>query len=251
MKYNREGITERVEAGENVKYVFFCGHTSKNGQISKACLSQWYNSPFEVNGIKYKTTEHWMMAYKAELFGDLEIRDKIIESNNPGEVKDLGRQIRGFDEIEWNKNKFYIVLCGNYHKFNQNPDLKEYLINTKERIIVEASPVDKVWGIGLAQNDPNAEMPSLWEGPNLLGFALMETRDLLQELETTEINDPVLPPWIKHPEMDRYSIGWRMGYGEEHFDNVIQYFKTLNDKQMRLYELTFPAIGDWFNWYNE
>ena len=93
MKYSLSQTVERFEKGEQLKFVFFWGNTSKGDEIGKVCFSQWYESPFIINGEEYKTTEHWMMTCKAELFSDLEIREKIILSSKPGEVKDLGRQI--------------------------------------------------------------------------------------------------------------------------------------------------------------
>jgi ribA/ribD-fused uncharacterized protein len=73
------------------------------------------------------------------------------------------------------------VVEGNLHKFSQDENLKEFLLNTNERILVEASPMDKIWGIGLAADHPNIENPILWKGENLLGFALMEVRDELRK----------------------------------------------------------------------
>lgn len=163
------------------KYVFFWGHQpSKDGTITKTCFSQWWISPFVVEGITYKTAEHWMMAKKAELFNDQEVLEKIIQANSPAEAKKLGREVRNYVDSLWLKNRFEIVKQGNFHKFSQNPDLKEFLINTKERILVEASPVDSIWGIGMATDHKDNNNPEKWRGLNLLGFALMEVRDELK-----------------------------------------------------------------------
>lgn len=118
-----------------------------------------------------------MMAEKAALFSDTEIREKILQATSPGAVKALGREIRNFDETVWVANRFTIVVRGNTAKFEQNPNLGEFLRKTGSRVLVEASPVDRIWGIGLAQNDEKANNPNLWEGLNLLGFALMQVRD--------------------------------------------------------------------------
>jgi len=117
-----------------------------------------------------------MMAEKAALFGDLEARAKILQASSPGAVKALGRGIRNFDEAVWIENRFSIVVRGNAAKFEQNPALAEFLQQTGNRVLVEASPVDRIWGIGLAQNDEKANNPNLWVGLNLLGFALMQVR---------------------------------------------------------------------------
>lgn len=120
-----------------------------------------------------------MMAEKALLFNQLEIREKIISSNSPAAAKKLGRQVENFDLKTWEEHRFEIVKKATYHKFTQNTDLKEFLLQTKKRILVEASPVDAIWGIGLAAEDNNATIPKKWRGLNLLGFALMEVRDEL------------------------------------------------------------------------
>jgi ribA/ribD-fused uncharacterized protein len=104
---------------------------------------------------------------------------KLSKPKNPGEVKELGRRIRNFDQTKWNDNKYEIVKAGNIHKFQQNKNLGEYLINTGSKVIVEASPTDTIWGIGLSSDSSMAQNPYTWRGENLLGFALMEARDFL------------------------------------------------------------------------
>jgi ribA/ribD-fused uncharacterized protein len=106
---------------------------------------------------------------------------KIINASNPGEEKLLGREVNGFDDSVWVRSRFEIVVQGNRLKFEQNPDIKEFLINTGDRVLVEASPVDNIWGVGLAADNQNVENPKLWRGLNLLGFALMEVRGVLQQ----------------------------------------------------------------------
>jgi ribA/ribD-fused uncharacterized protein len=133
-----------------------------------------------VEGIKYKTSEHWMMTQKASLFGDSETAKKILLTDRPGEVKELGRQIKEFDESKWDEEKYEIVKAGNIHKFQQNEKLKDFLVSTGDRVLVEASPTDTIWGIGLAQDSRAVENPYTWRGLNLLGFALMEARDFLK-----------------------------------------------------------------------
>lgn len=184
MNYNINWLTEKFDKGEVIKYIFFWGHTNKHSEdIGKFVFSQWYYSPFTVDNIEYKTSEHWMMASKAKLFGDHEIFKKIINADKPGEVKESGRQIKNFDQLTWDKRKFEIVKNGNIYKFGQNLKLKEYLINTGDRVLVEASPVDTIWGIGLTQDSANIDNPHNWRGLNLLGFSLMETRDFLKDLK--------------------------------------------------------------------
>ena len=121
-----------------------------------------------------------MMAKKAELFNDNEVLVKIIKANSPAEAKKLGREVKNYDDKLWLANRYEIVKQGNHHKFSQNKDLKTFLINTKDRVLVEASPVDPIWGIGMATDHKDILNPEKWRGLNLLGFALMEVRDELK-----------------------------------------------------------------------
>lgn len=174
---------ENTRKKEKIKFLFFWGHQpSKDGSIIASCFSQWWAAPFEVNGIKFPTAEHWMMFKKAELFEDHAIMEKVILAKSPAVAKKLGRLVNNFNPDAWNNKKFEIVLDGNYHKFFQHDVLKDFLLQTGERILVEASPVDPIWGIGLAADDSKAENPLLWKGENLLGFALMEVRDRLKNI---------------------------------------------------------------------
>lgn len=162
-------------------FLFFWGHQpSKDGSVIKTCLSQWWPAEFMENGITYKTAEHYMMAKKATLFGDQTIYEKIIQKESPKDVKDLGRQISNFDAAIWDCEKYKIVKQGNLLKFSQNENLKKFLLTTKDKILAEASPVDTIWGIGMAEDNINATHPQEWRGQNLLGFALMEVRDDLK-----------------------------------------------------------------------
>lgn len=180
MTYTLNWLIERYGSGEKIKYIFFWGHQpKKDGSIYESCFSQWWESSFEVDGMTYKTAEHWMMAQKARLFNDTEIAEKIIGCKTPAEAKKLGREIKNFDSQIWNEQKYDIVKTGNYHKFSQNEALLNYLLQTGNSVLVEASPVDNIWGIGMAKNEASIENPATWKGENLLGFALMEVRDEL------------------------------------------------------------------------
>jgi ribA/ribD-fused uncharacterized protein len=174
---NYEGLMKSIEAGECFEYLLFYGHHQKKpGRIDVSCFSQWYQSSFVVEGVRYETAEHYMMAQKAKLFEDHEAYEAIISSEDPREVKRLGREVRNFDLEVWNENCSEIVTEGNFHKFSQNPDLLAFLLGTRPKILVEASSSDCIWGIGLAKNQPAALDPAKWLGKNLLGFALVEAR---------------------------------------------------------------------------
>lgn len=179
-RYDLSWLQTLVARGKRQKYVFFWGHRKpKSGEVTKSCFSQWYGASFKVERERFATAEHWMMAEKAALFDPGPIRQEIIRADNPGKAKALGRQVKGFDPKVWNAKKFDIVVEGNYHKFSQNDDLKAFLLATKNRVLVEASPVDPIWGIGLDEHDTRAQNPLQWKGQNLLGFALMVVRDRL------------------------------------------------------------------------
>ncbi|EJT8158355.1 NADAR family protein [Listeria monocytogenes] len=181
MDYTLEKIQHKYRKGEKLKYIFFWGQQpAEDGKISKSCFSQWWICSFKVDGVEYNCAEQFMMAEKAKLFNDMEMREKILAAKHPKQAKDFGRLIRGFQEDIWLKNRFNIVMRANQAKFSQNEELKKFLMQTKKRILVEASPVDKIWGIGMAADNKNVENPLYWKGLNLLGFALMAVRDELE-----------------------------------------------------------------------
>ena len=144
------------------KYVFFW-----NG-----IYSQWHKAQMEIDGIVYNSCEQYMMHQKALVFGDTEIADEIMKENNPREQKKFGRMIKNFDKVTWDSCCLGIVYRGNLAKFTQNTELGEQLLETGNRILVEASPLDKIWGIGMAEEDLGIEDPSNWKGLNLLGQAI-------------------------------------------------------------------------------
>ena len=173
-------LLQRLAQGERFRYFHFWGHTvAKDGQVGGTCLSQWYPAPFEVEGVLYPTAEHWMMAGKARLFKDDETLAEILAAPDPKTAKALGRKVASFEEKVWKTKAREIVTAGNLYKFSQHAELKEFLLSTGSRVLVEASPYDKIWGIGLSATDPNASNPAKWKGQNLLGFALMDVRSEL------------------------------------------------------------------------
>jgi ribA/ribD-fused uncharacterized protein len=143
--------------------------------------SQWYMSPFRIDGVRYNCCEQYMMAEKARLFGDLAAMAKILASKSPREQKALGRRVANFDADRWSAACRDIVYRGNLAKFSQNEDLRAKLLETGSKRIVEASPLDPIWGIGLAADDPRAMDPSQWRGTNWLGEAIMRVRQELRK----------------------------------------------------------------------
>ena len=164
-------------AGDRVDVLPFWGHRpTATGAPGIGCLSQWWPVDFSVNGVTYPSAEHWMMAAKARLFDDLDGLAKVLAANSPGAAKAAGRKVQGFDEQRWVAARYDIVVAGNLAKFSQHPDLRQFLVATRERVLVEASPYDRIWGVGMAPTNPDVHRPSAWRGRNLLGFALMDVR---------------------------------------------------------------------------
>ncbi|MER6117647.1 NADAR family protein [Streptomyces sp. NPDC001743] len=175
-------LVSRAGRGDTVKYLLFWGHRPRpDGRIGASCLSQWWPSPFTADGVTYASAEHWMMAGKARLFGDAEAEEQAVAAKSPAAAKKVGRLVRGFDDTVWERERYGLVVVGSVHKFAQNPELGGFLLGTGDRVLVEASPVDRIWGIGLAADDPRAQDPAAWRGLNLLGFALMEARAALRD----------------------------------------------------------------------
>ncbi|WP_306750452.1 NADAR family protein [Saccharothrix yanglingensis] len=163
------------------EYLFFWGHRTRPGApVGKQCLSQWFEAPFTEDGRTYPTAEHHMMVGKALLFGDGDTAGRVLRARTPGEAKALGRQVRGFDEDTWVAHRVDLVVRANLGKFGAHDDLRAFLLGTGDRVLVEASPVDRVWGIGLAEDDERAADPAAWRGLNLLGQALMTVRERLR-----------------------------------------------------------------------
>jgi len=173
-------LVQVVARGIRPKYVFFWSHRPKVlGRVDHSCLSNWFPTRFTLNGLEYPTTEHYMMAEKARLFGDEINRQQILRAKSPSEAKSLGRKVSHFDEGIWKEQRFEIVVTGNEAKFLQNEELGVFLRRTSSKVLVEASPQDRIWGIGMGKNHEKAENPLQWKGLNLLGFALMEVRERL------------------------------------------------------------------------
>jgi ribA/ribD-fused uncharacterized protein len=170
-------LLHKMEAGWTPEFLFFWGHKAKaTNVVSRHVFSQWWPAAFEIDGIRYPAAEHYMMAEKARLFADDERLAQILKAESPDRAKALGREVRNFDAARWDAAAFQCVVMGNLAKFGQNPPLKAYLLATAGKVIVEASPMDRIWGIGVAASDPRAANPSEWEGHNRLGFALMAVR---------------------------------------------------------------------------
>ena len=140
-------------------------------------FSQWFKSPFIVDGILYTCAEQFMMASKARLFDDQVTLDKIMNTTHPREHQTLGREVKNFVKGIWNKVAKPIVYRGNIAKYTQNPILCEKLVATVGTTLVEVSPIDKIWGVGLGEDDPDITNRLKWQGENWLGETLTKVRD--------------------------------------------------------------------------
>ena len=142
-------------------------------------FSQWYRCSFTAGGHTFNCAEQYMMHGKAMLFDDAEVAAEILAADHPRKHKALGRKVRRFDDAVWKREREQIVLAGNRAKFTQDPALREQLLATRGTTLVEASPYDRIWGIGLSATDPRAQDPAKWRGQNLLGQILTSLRDEL------------------------------------------------------------------------
>lgn len=147
-------------------------------------FTQWSTSPFmDLSGLMYNCAEQYMMAQKALLFSDGETFKKIMSTTSPREQKSLGRRVKNFNQTIWDAYSTMIVYDGNLLKFSQNEKHREELLKSEGIFLVEASPYDRIWGIGLRQDDPRAKDMSQWQGQNRLGFVLTKVREtILAEL---------------------------------------------------------------------
>jgi ribA/ribD-fused uncharacterized protein len=182
MKYSTGWLLEQLALDDaRIKYLFFWGHRpSPDGVITKSCLSQWWLADFVVNGLTYRSAEHWMMTEKARLFNDQGTLARILAAPSPAEAKKTGPRDSRFRTRRLGKAQVRHRGDWQLAQVWSAPGPGPVLLATHDRVLVEASPVDTIWGIGLAADAADAANPARWRGPNLLGFALMEVRDQLR-----------------------------------------------------------------------
>jgi len=180
---NKTKNINQEELLKNVKITRVPSNASKTGNVCafwQGPLSQWARSEFIVKDIQFVNCEQFMMYCKAKLFEDEEIAKAIMVSTNPSDIKDLGRKVRGFNEKVWNEKCKGYVYQGNLAKFSQNPDLLQVLLMTGDDLLVESSPYDKIWGVGLKTEDPRMSDYKQWPGSNWLGLVLTKVRNVLR-----------------------------------------------------------------------
>jgi ribA/ribD-fused uncharacterized protein len=228
-----EDLVRAEAAGRRLKYVYFWGHEPRrDGRIGSSCLSQWWPAEFTVDGLVFPTAEHFMMHRKALLFGDGETAARILRARHPNEAKTLGREVRGYDDEVWAANRFDVVVAGNLAKFGQHALLGRYLLGTSDRVLVEASPLDRIWGIGLSADDERAASPGSWLGANLLGFVLMAVRERL-------VGDSLIGGREKRAiTIVPYDPAWPVRYRCER-DRIV---KALGDNAIRVEHVGSTAV---------
>ena len=168
----REAFRKDNPEKQKPDYVLFWNDDEENG-----VFSNWYHSPFVVDDFIYQHVEQYMMAQKAKVFHDSATYTEILKTNDPWKCKKLGRNVTPFDSERWDAVRYEIVKSGNRAKFEQNPELKEALLKTENRILAEASPKDTIWGIGLDREAAIQTDPQRWPGQNLMGKILTELRE--------------------------------------------------------------------------
>ncbi len=155
--------------------------TNTHAYFWNSVYSQWFSKKnlFQEDGIWYSNAEKYMMMKKAELMGDMDTWEKMKAIDNPRGIKALGREVKNWNEQLWNDHKEEIVTQANFLKFSQNPDLLHIMKEQKNLILVEGSPVDPIWGVGLHFDDDLILDEKNWKGQNLLGKCLMQARKKL------------------------------------------------------------------------
>ncbi|WP_433210206.1 NADAR family protein [Dactylosporangium sp. CS-047395] len=172
-----EALIRLLDSGKRYKYLYFWGHRPRpDGTLGASCLSQWWPARFELDGVGFPSAEHYMMWSKARLFGDDDAAGRVLVAKSPAEAKNVGRTVKGYDDDTWARERFAIVVAASRAKFDSTDELRGFLLGTGDRVLVEASPLDRVWGIGLAADDEAVQDPRRWRGLNLLGYALMQAR---------------------------------------------------------------------------
>jgi ribA/ribD-fused uncharacterized protein len=163
------------------KFVFFYGGS----------LSNFSPAPFNMYGHRFRTSEHAYMWFKAIEFGDSVSAWAIHTEPSPKDAKKLGRLIKGFDDVVWSKVRYKYMMTCLKHKFCQNESHRKVLLSYPNHFFVEASPVDQVWGIGMSDIDDRCLDPNQWRGRNLLGRALDETREFIENKGCPILKDVV------------------------------------------------------------
>lgn len=166
----------RIKDQTDQEFICFHKPEEENGY-----LSNWYQSRFSFRGTDFSSVEQYMMFRKAIMFGDDSARNRILSTDDVAEIKQLGRSVRNYNDKLWGGQRQLIVYQGLLAKFAQNDELRLRLLNTGSAVLTECAVTDKIWGIGLSMDDDRRFLIDQWQGSNMLGFSLMQVRNVLQE----------------------------------------------------------------------
>lgn len=144
-------------------------------------FSNWYPCLFMYQDQKFFNSEQAFMWEKALFFDDFEIAEQLLAETNPKYAKALGRKVKNFNDEMWALASYPAMIAVNYAKWSSSHYLKDTLLSTYPKKLVEASPFDKIWGVGLRQDDDRILDEKQWQGMNLLGKALMNVRKEIME----------------------------------------------------------------------
>lgn len=153
-------------------------------QIPESRLQNWYPSIFsdpKDPSIRFPTNEHYIMYRKALAMSDNATAARILKAATPTEAQKLGREVKNYDSKIWKEMVDQVAEDGNYLKFSQIEECRSVLLGTGEKVLVEASPVDRNWGIGFRGDEAEGREEE-W-GRNILGKALMRVRERLRKEE--------------------------------------------------------------------
>ncbi len=163
-------------AGQKKKAVFFHLPGEPDGY-----LSNWYLSPFDLDGIHFTSCEQYIMYHKCALFHDVSSAEQVLRTDDPAEQQKIGRKASGYNAAVWEGMRQALAVRGLMAKFTQNEMLKEQLLDTGDAYLVECAGSDHIWACGRRLDDPRRKDADSWDGKNILGFALMQVRQMLKE----------------------------------------------------------------------
>ena len=163
-------------AGQDVEAIFFHLPSEPHGY-----LSNWYLSPFDLDGVHYSSAEQYIMYQKCVLFGDTASAKAVLATNDTEAQQTIGRHAKGYIGAVWAGRRQLVAVRGLLAKFSQNEDLKKKLLDTGEAWLVECAYSDTIWACGIRLNEDERFDVSKWRGQNILGFALMEVRSILRK----------------------------------------------------------------------
>lgn len=164
------------------EYVFFYKDWLSNYQKTNFTV-EWKGTTYT-----FSSTEKGFMYIKAITFGDLATASKIMKTDDPNQCRKLGRQVKGYKDSEWEKIRYDVFYTLNWAKYNQDKELQKKLLDPQfdGKKFVEASPIDKIWGIGYAENNPNIEYAQIYWGKNYLGRILTNIRKRLKSAKGSD-----------------------------------------------------------------